>query len=117
MTHHHIVSECLVRFVARMRDRVPDAICAGRIERFLERSARADAAQRPDAHEARDMGIKRAVAQMEPLTRGILILVVERKMSVLEVARIFRMSEERVCRHFRLAAQMVMKYRGGGDGA
>jgi AraC-like DNA-binding protein len=98
-----------------MRDRVPDAICAGRIERFLERSARGDSAQLPDAHEALDMGIEWAVAEMEPLTRGILILVVGRKMSVLEVARLFHMSEERVCRHFRLAAQMVMKQHEQGD--
>lgn len=44
---------------------------------------------------------------MEPLTRGILIVVVGRKMSVSEVARRFRMSEERVCRHFRRALEMV----------
>lgn len=107
MAYHHTVSGCLARFVARMRDRVPDEICAARIERFLEGSAPADTARLPDALGQRDGRIKKAVEQMEPLTRGILILVAEHKMPVSEVARRFRMSEERVCRHFRRAIVMV----------
>lgn len=53
------------------------------------------------------MSIEQAVAQMAPLTRYILILVVGRKMSVAQVARRFGMNEERVCRHFRLAVEVV----------
>lgn len=111
MAYHHDVSGCLARFVARMRDRVPDEICVARIERFLERNAPADTARLPDALGQRDGRIKKAVEQMEPLTRGILILVAEHKMPVSEVARRVRMSEERVCRHFRRAMEMVAGQR------
>lgn len=116
MANHHNVSGCLARFVARMRDRVPDEICAARVERFLERSAPAETARLPDALGQRDGRIEKAVADMEPLTRGILILVVGCKMSVSEVARRFRMSEERVCRHFRLAIEMVVTCQKGEVG-
>lgn len=116
MACHHDVSGCLARFVARMRDRVPDAICAARIERFLRESAQVDTLLLPDALGGRDGRIEKAVARMEPLTRGILILVVGRRMSVSEVARRFHMREERVCWQFRLAAEMVAKHRGGEEG-
>lgn len=115
MAHHHNVSGCLARFVARMRDRAPDEICAARIKRFLEGSASADTPQLPDALGWRDGRIEKAVAQMEPLTRGVLILVVGRRMPVSEVARRFRMSEARVCRQFRQAIKMVTKHREGRD--
>lgn len=115
MTHHHNVTGCLASFVARMRDRVPDKICAARIERFLEGRAPVDAPRPPDALGGRGGRIERAVAQMEPLTRGVLILVVGRRMPVSEVARRFRMSEARVCRHFRRAIKMVAKHREGED--
>lgn len=111
MAHYHNVSGCLARFVARMRDRVPDEICAARIERFLEGSALADNPRLPDALWERDGRIEKAVAQMEPLTRGVLILVVGRKMPVSEVARRFRMSEARVCRQFRRAIELVAAQR------
>lgn len=94
-----------------MRDRDSDEICALRIERFLKRSADANPAPHDMASGLLDVRIEQAVAQMEPLTRGILILVVKRKISVSEVARRFRMSEERVCRQFRLAMEMVARRR------
>lgn len=114
MANHHTVSACLARFVARMRDRVPDQICVARIERFLERTANADTAHLFVASGEGDARINQAVVQMAPLTRSILILVVGRKMSVAEVARRFRMSEERVCRQFRLAAEMVARCQDSG---
>lgn len=116
MAYHHDVSRCLAKFVARMRDRITDEICASRIERYLARNPRADVASGFGKSEERDSGIDAAVAQMEPLTRAILILVAGRRMSVAEVARRFSMSEERVCRHFRLAVETVAKRRGGGKG-
>jgi DNA-directed RNA polymerase specialized sigma24 family protein len=89
-----------------MRDRVSDDICAARIERYLAKAALEDGQPSREAAET-DPGINEAVARMDALTRGILILVVSQKMSVSEVARRFRMSEERVCRHFRRAVAIV----------
>ena len=106
MAHHHDVSRCLARFVTRMRDRVSDDICAARIERYLAKAALEDGQPSREAAET-DPGINEAVARMDALTRGILLLVVSQKMSVSEVARRFRMSEERVCRHFRRAVAIV----------
>lgn len=108
MTYHHDVSRCLARFVARMRDRVADEICLARIERYLADGTKAGVERGSLGSQERDERIDKAVAQMEPLTRAILILVVARKMSVAEVARRFRMSEERVCRHFRLAVEGIV---------
>ncbi len=107
MAYHHDVSRCLARFVARMRDRVADEICLARIERFLADGENAEVERASVGGGEGDDRIDTVVAQMEPLTRAILILVVTRKMSVTEVARRFRMSEERVCRHFRLAVELV----------
>jgi len=90
-----------------MRDRGADEICLARIERFLADGANAGVESASVISQERDGRIDKVVAQMEPLTRAILILVVARKMSVAEVARRFRMSEERVCRHFRLAVELV----------
>lgn len=114
MTYHHTVSGCLARFVARMRDRVPDQIRVARIERFLETSQKADIARLSTARGEGDVRIEQAVEQMTPLTRSILILVVGRKMSVAEAARRFGMTEERVCRHFRLAVEAVANCQDGG---
>ncbi|WP_076605770.1 MULTISPECIES: sigma-70 family RNA polymerase sigma factor [unclassified Sphingobium] len=97
-----------------MRDRVADEICVARIEHYLGGNAQADVERHIGERGEGDVGIEKAVAQMEPLTRAILILVVGRKMSVSEVARRFRMSEDRVCRHFRLATEMVHRHRRGG---
>ncbi|AYO77254.1 sigma-70 family RNA polymerase sigma factor [Sphingobium yanoikuyae] len=108
MTYHHDVSRCLARFVARMRDRVADEICLARIERYLADGENAGLENASVICQVRDGRIDKMVAQMEPLTRAILILVVARKMSVAEVARRFRMSEERVCRHFRLAVEGIV---------
>lgn len=116
MAYYHTVSGCLARFVARMRDRVPDQICVARIERYLERTVEADGAQLSAASGKGDARIDQAVVQMAPLTRSILILVVGRKMSVAEVARRFGMSEERVCRQFRLAVEIVAKCQDGEVG-
>ncbi len=107
MAYHHGVSRCLARFVARMRDRVADEVCLARIERFLADGGNGELEKASVASGEGDERIDTAVARMEPLTRAILILVVARKMSVAEVARRFRMSEERVCRHFRLAVELV----------
>ncbi|MDV3482713.1 sigma-70 RNA polymerase sigma factor region 4 domain-containing protein [Sphingobium yanoikuyae] len=115
MAHHHDVSKCLARFVTRMRDRVSDDICAARIERYLAKSALEDGHPSREAAGETDPGINEAVARMDALTRGILILVVSQKMSVSEVARRFRMSEERVCRHFRRAVEMVAMGREDGS--
>ncbi|MBT2246653.1 sigma-70 family RNA polymerase sigma factor [Sphingobium sp. BHU LFT2] len=115
MAHHHDVSRCLARFVARMRDRVSDDICAARIERYLAKGALEDGQLSREAAGDADPDINEAVARMDALTRGILILVVSQKMSVSEVARRFRMSEERVCRHFRRAVEMVAMGREDGS--
>ncbi len=109
MAYHHNVSGFLTRFVARMRDRVSDEICVARIERFLERSVGADTPLLPAMRGEGDVRIEQTIAQMAPLTRSILILVVGRKMSVAQVARRFGMSEDRVCRHFRMAVEMVAR--------
>ena len=97
-----------------MRDRVPDQICVARIERFLEKSAKIGTARLSMVRGEGDERIDQAVEQMTPLTRSILILVVGRKMSVAEVARRFGMTEERVCRHFRLAVEVVANCQDGG---
>ncbi|WP_206377535.1 sigma-70 family RNA polymerase sigma factor [Sphingobium sp. TB-6] len=107
MAYHHDVSRGLARFVARMRDKVADDIFVARIEHYLERSGQDDGGRLAVACGEENLLIGRAVAGMEPLTRAILILVVARKMSVAQVSRRFGMSEERVCRHFRLAIEMV----------
>lgn len=99
-----------------MRDRVPDQICVARIERFLERNAEVDVARISAASGEGDVRIEQAVEQLAPLTRSILILVVGRRMSVAQVARRFGMSEERVCRHFRMAVQMVTKHHNEEGG-
>ncbi|WP_341897494.1 sigma-70 family RNA polymerase sigma factor [Sphingobium sp. YR657] len=114
MAYHHDVSRCLARFIARMRDGVADEICLARIERYLADGEVAVEENTSVLCQERDGRIEKVVAQMEPLTRAILILIVARRMSVAEVARRFRMSEERVCRHFRLAAEMVHNREDGG---
>lgn len=111
MANHHHVIECLARFVTRMRDRVSDETCVARIERYLEQSALCGVEGRPTALATGDRAISCAVAEMEPLTRAILIVIVARKMSVREVSRRFGMSEERVCRHFRSAVEIVARRR------
>lgn len=115
MAHHHDVSRCLARFVTRMRDRVSDDICVARIEHYLAKRSLEEGPPSCEAADQRDPAINEAVARMDALTRGILILVVSQKMSVSEVARRFRMSEERVCRHFRRAVEMVAMGREDGS--
>lgn len=115
MAQHHNVSSCLARFVTRMRDRVADDICAARIERYLATAALEEGQPPRKAAGERDPGIDEAVARMDALTRGILALVVSQKMSVSQIARRFGMSEERVCRHFRRAVEMVVMRRDDGS--
>lgn len=111
MANHHHVIECLARFVTRMRDRVSDETCVARIECYLEQSTPVELEGQSVPFVGGDGTISRAVVEMEPLTRAILIVIVVRKMSVREVSRRFGMSEERVCRHFRLAIATVVGRR------
>lgn len=115
MAHHHDVSSCLARFVARMRDRVSDDICVARIEHYLSKRSLEEGPPSCEALAEREPAINEAVARMDDLTRGILILVVSQKMSVSQVARRFGMSEERVCRHFRRAVEMVVMRQDDGS--
>ena len=117
MAFHHDVSRCLASFIARMRGRAGDDVCLARIEHYLEQRGGNDSTRwtAGSGGGAEDARIKAAVATMPPLTRAILVLVVRNRMSVAEVSRRFGMSEDRVCRHYRLAVAIVLKHRKGEE--
>ena len=107
MAHYHHVANCLAKFMARLLDRTTDETCVARIEEYLARNMLASMEISPSQDSRVRLEISRAVAQMEPLTRSVLILIVTHKMSVAEISHRFGMSQERVCEHFRLAVETV----------
>ena len=104
MTFLPVLSQALANLILCVRNLADDDHCCARIDRYLDtvdvRMMAEPIGLGGDEEAAR---IRQVVAEMEPLKRGILILVVGRKMSVGEVSRRFGMREDRVCRHYRAA--------------
>lgn len=107
MTFLSDLSQALAKLILSVRNLADDDRCCARIERYLDTVDLRMMAEPIGLGGEEAARIRQVVARMEPLTRGILILVVERKMSVAEISRRFGMREERVCRHYRAAVGEV----------
>lgn len=104
MTFLPVLSQALANLILCVRNLADDDHCCARIDRYLDTvdvRMMAEPIGMGGGEEA--ARIRQVVAKMDPLTRGILILVAGQKMSVGEVSRRFGMCEERVCRHYRAA--------------
>ena len=103
-----VLSQALAKLILRIRNLADDDHCCARIDRYLDTVDLRMMVEPIDLGGSEEAArIRQVVARMEPLKRAILILVVERKMSVAEVSRRFGMREERVCRHYRAAVGEV----------
>lgn len=112
MSIFHHTSRFLAYVLVELRNLAGDKRCAARIDRYLARCVPGDIAE-PIGLGSSEAGswVREAVAQMPPLTRAVLAVVVGRRMTVAQVSRKFGISEERVCWHFRRAISMVAEYR------
>ena len=104
MTLLPVLRQALAKLILYFQNLADDDRCCARIDRYLDTVDLQMMAEPIGVGGGEEAArIRLVVAKMEPLTRGILILVVGRKMSVAEVSRRFGMCEERVCRHYRAA--------------
>lgn len=102
------LSQALAKLTLCVRNLADDNRCCARIDRYLDTVDLRMMAEPIGVGGGEEAArIRQVVAKMEPLTRGILILVVGRKMSVAEVSQRFGMCEVRVCRHYRAAVGEV----------
>jgi len=87
--------------IVRLRNLAGDERCAARIERYLVWGGPGEMAE-PIGAGGGEAGarIRQALAQMPPLTRAVLAVVVGRRLSVAQVSRRFGISEARVRWHF-----------------
>ena len=108
MTYLTVLRQALAKLILCLQNLADDDHCCARIDRYLDTVDLQMIAEPIGPGGSEEAArIRQVVAGMEPLTRGILILVVGRKMSVAEVSRRFGMREERVCRHYRAAVGEV----------
>ncbi len=108
MTYLTVLRQALAKLILCLQNLADDDHCCARIDRYLDTVDLQMMAEPIGVGGGEEAArIRLVVAKMEPLTRGILILVVGRKMSVAEVSRRFGMREERVCRHYRTAVGEV----------
>lgn len=108
----HHTSRFLAYVLGELRNLAGDKRCAARIDRYLARCDPGAIAE-PIGLGGAEAGapVREALAQMPPLTRAVLAVVVGRRMTVAQVSRRFGISEERVCWHFRHAISMVAEHR------
>ena len=87
--------------IVRLRNLAGDERCAARIERYLVWGGPGEMAE-PIGAGGGEAGarIRQALAQLPPLTRAVLAVVVGRRLSVAQVSRRFGISEARVRWHF-----------------
>ena len=108
MTLLPVLRQALAKLILCVHKLADDDRCCARIDRYLDTVDLRMMTEPIGAGGGEEAAqIRLVVAKMEPLTRGILILIVGRKMSVAEVSLRFGMREERVCRHYRAAVGEV----------
>lgn len=108
----------LPKLILTLRNLASDAVCCRRIERYLKESEFEEMTVPIGGGGGEDGACVRAgLAHMEPLARGILLLIVGRRMSARQVSQRIGISEKRVCRHFRAAMQHLAALRDSGGTA